>query len=259
MPIPFTNHTRRAKRRALGILNAKRNKKRRELYQDLLLVTRNTIAMAENMVIAGCDFVLRVKLQRIIRLTRGVIDQTERRVLLGEVVPAGEKVVSIFEDHTDIIVKDRRDTYYGHKICLTTGNSGMFLDCVVEDGNPADSALACEMIDRQTVIYGRPPRQAAYDGGFASLDNLKNIKAAGVTGVMFSKKRGLKIVDMVKSTWVYKRLRNFRAGIEGMISFLKRCFGVGRCTWQGLESFKSYVWGSVISANLLILARHTME
>ena len=257
--IAFTNHTRRAKKRALGILNAKRKKKRRELYQDLLLVTRNTLAMGENMVIAGCDFVLRAKLQHFIRFTKKVIDQTERRVLLGEVVPAGEKVVSIFDDHTDIIVKDRRDTYYGHKICLTTGKSGMFLDCVVEDGNPTDSVLACEMIDRQKVIYGRPPRQAAYDGGFASLENLKKIKAAGVSDVMFCKKRGLEIVDMVKSAWVYKKLRNFRAGIEGMISFLKRCFGVGRCTWRGLVSFKSYVWGSVVSANLLILARHTME
>ncbi len=255
----FTNHTRRAKRRALGILNAKRKKKRRELYRDLLLVTRNTLAMAENMVFAGCDFVLRARLQHYIRLTKRVVSQTERRVLLGEVVPASEKVVSIFEDHTDIIVKDRRDTYYGHKICLTTGQSGLFLDCVVEDGNPADSALACGMIDRQEMIYGRPPRQAAYDGGFASRENLKNIKAAGVTDVMFCKKRGLEIVDMVKSAWVYKRLRNFRAGIEGMISFLKRCFGVGRCTWRGLASFKSYIWGSVVSANLLILARHTME
>ena len=255
----FTNHTRRAKRRALGILNAKRKKKRRELYRDLLLVTRNTLAMAENMVFAGCDFVLRARLQHYIRLTKRVVSQTERRVLLGEVVPASEKVVSIFEDHTDIIVKDRRDTYYGHKICLTTGQSGLFLDCVVEDGNPADSALACGMIDRQEMIYGRPPRQAAYDGGFASRKNLKNIKAAGVTDVMFCKKRGLEIVDMVKSAWVYKRLRNFRAGIEGMISFLKRCFGVGRCTWRGLASFKSYIWGSVVSANLLILARHTME
>jgi len=255
----FTNHTRRAKRRALGILNAKRKKKRRELYRDLLLVTRNTLAMAENMVFAGCDFVLRARLQHYIRLTKRVVSQTERRVLLDEVVPASEKVVSIFEDHTDIIVKDRRDTYYGHKICLTTGQSGLFLDCVVEDGNPADSALACGMIDRQEMIYGRPPRQAAYDGGFASRKNLKNIKAAGVTDVMFCKKRGLEIVDMVKSAWVYKRLRNFRAGIEGMISFLKRCFGVGRCTWRGLASFKSYIWGSVVSANLLILARHTME
>ena len=257
--ITFTNHTRRAKRRALGILNAKRKKKRNELYRDLLLVTRNTLAIAENMVLAGCDFVLRAKLQHFIRLTKKIINQTERRVLLGEVVPASEKVVSIFEDHTDIIIKDRRDIYYGHKICLTTGPSGMFLDCVVEDGNPADSSLACEMIERQKVIYGRPPRQAAYDGGFASLDNLKDIKAAGVGDVMFCKKRGLKIVDMVKSAWVYKKLRNFRAGIEGMISFLKRCFGGSRCTWQGLASFKSYVWGSVVSANLLILARHTME
>ena len=76
---------------------------------------------------------------------------------------------------------------------------------------------------------------------------------------MFSKKRGLEVVDMAKSSWVYKKLRDFRAGIEGMISFLKRCFGAGLCTWRGLASFKSYVWGSVVSANLLILARHTME
>jgi IS5 family transposase len=38
-----------------------------------------------------------------------VINQTERRVLLQESVPAGEKIVSIFEEHPDIIIKDRRD------------------------------------------------------------------------------------------------------------------------------------------------------
>jgi len=255
----FTNHTRRAKRRSLGILNAKTKKKRKNLYRDLLKVTGDTVSMSENMVHAGCGLVIRVQLLRFIRLAKMVINQTERRVLQDETVPASEKVVSIFEEHTDIIIKDRRDIFYGHKICLTSGKSGLFLDCVVEDGNPADSELACEMIDRQTVIYGKPPRQAAFDGGFASQDNLRKIKGTGVKDVMFSKKRGLKVVDMAKSTWVYKKLRNFRAGIEGMISFLKRCFGAGRCTCRGLASFKSYVWGSVVSANLLILARHTME
>ena len=63
---------------------------------------------------------------------------------------------------------------------------------------------------------------------------------------------------MVKSTWVYKRLRNFRAGIEGMISFLKRGFGLNRCTWRGFESFKSYAWASVVTANLLVMARHLL-
>ena len=32
-----------------------------------------------------------------------VMDQTKRRVLEGEQVPADEKVYSIFEDHTDVI------------------------------------------------------------------------------------------------------------------------------------------------------------
>ena len=44
--------------------------------------------------------------------------------------------------------------------------------------------------------------------------------------VAFSKHRGLSITEMVKSTWVYRRLRDFRAGIEGVISFLKRVFGL---------------------------------
>jgi len=255
----FTNHTRRAKRRALGILNAKSHKQRKPLYRDLLKVTRKTVNAAERMASASCGAAVQTKLRHYVRLARMVIRQAERRVLLGETVPSDEKVVSIFEEHTDIIVKDRRETYYGHKICLTSGRSGMFLDCVIEDGNPADSELAGEMITRQTTLYGRPPRQAAFDGGFASKANLRDLKDDGVQDVMFSKKRGLEVADMAKSSWVYKRLRDFRAGIEGMISFLKRCFGVGLCTWRGLKSFKSYVWGSVVSANLLILARHTME
>ena len=259
--IEVTNHTQRAKRRALGILNAKSNRQRKPLYRDLLQVTRQTVDMAEKMAPAVKDIAggLAAELLHYAHLARRVIDQTERRVLNGEQVLAAEKVVSIFEEHSDVIVKDRRDTYYGHKICLATGQSSLLLDCVIEDGNPADSSLAQEMVERQNRLYDRVPRQVAFDGGFASTDNLKEIKGCGVKDVMFSKKRGLRVLEMVKSSWVYKRLRNFRAGIEGIISFLKRCFGLGRCTWRGKESFRSYVWGSVLSANLLILARHAME
>ena len=134
----------------------------------------------------------------------------------------------------------------------------MILDCLVLDGNPADSTLVDEMIERQKSIFGRVPRQAAFDGGFASEANRAAAKAAGVKDIMFHKKRGMKISEMVKSSWVYKRLKRFRAGIEGNISFLKRCFGLDRCTWRSLESFKAYTWASVLSANLLILARHAL-
>ena len=186
------------------------------------------------------------------------MNQTERRVFNEESVPASEKLVSIFEEHTDIIVKDHRHTFYGHKICLTSGRSTLVTDCTILEGNPADSTLAVQMIDRHIEITGRAPKQAAYDGGFTSKANLEAIKAKGVEDVAFSKARSLQITDMVRSPWVYKKLRNFRAGIEGTISFLKRVFGLDRCTWRSLPSFKSYVWSSIMTFNLLVIARHAL-
>jgi transposase, IS5 family len=59
--------------------------------------------------------------------------------------------------------------------------------------------------------------------------------------MVFSKKCGLKVEDMVTQPWIFKQLRNFRAGIEGIISFLKRVFGLSRCSSKGQASFASYV------------------
>ena len=67
-----------------------------------------------------------------------VIDQTRCWVFLGERVPAGEKIVSLFEAHAGIIVKDRRAVHYGHKLNQTSDCSGLFFDAVIESGNPAD-------------------------------------------------------------------------------------------------------------------------
>jgi IS5 family transposase len=268
--IEFTDHSRRANRRRHTARDAKSKKARRSAYADLLKVTRNTVASARRGAIALQDFVcidvvemlqahaLADELLRIVDLADRVIDQAHRRVLLGEKVPAQDKVLSIFEPHTDIIIKSRRDVEYGHKLCLTTGASGLVTDLLVLEGNPADSTLAVQMVERQQDIYGRVPRQIAFDGGFASKQNLADIKEAGVQDVMFSKRRGLEVLEMVKSSWVYRRLKNFRAGIEAGISFLKRCFGLRRCTWRGEPSFKAYVWASVLAANLLTLARHDL-
>ena len=57
----------------------------------------------------------------------------------------------------------------------------------------------------------------------------------------FHKKAGLRIKDMVKGNWVYRKLRNFRAGIESDISCLKRAFGLARCVWPG-STTQGLVW-----------------
>jgi IS5 family transposase len=267
----FANRRRRAKRRAHEIQRAKNAQQRRPLYKDLLLVTDEVSRAAEAAVVRiqehpTANVMTAVKLAgiaaeitRVLGLTTKVVDQTRRRVFDKETVPAREKIFSIFEEHTDIIVKAPRETEYGHKVFLTGGASSLILDCVIAEGNPADSSMAVEMINRQKEIFDRPPRQAAFDGGFASKDNVKVIKEAGVKDAVFHKRRGIDIADMAKSQWVFKRLRDFRAGIEGCISFLKRVFGLTRCTWRSLSSFKSYVWSSIVSMNLLLIARHQIE
>ena len=261
--VSFQDHTRRAKRRLLGIMNSRSKKDRKIKYADLIKVTNKSIGYAQSTIeaidkvtsISNGLVALRLDLNQYCQLAARVVNQTQRRVMMGEDVPAADKVVSLFETHTDIIVKDRRDTFFGHKICLTGTASNLIVDCLIVDGNPADSNLTVDMLERQKQLYGRYPLKVALDGGFASKDNLNQAKAMRIKDVCFAKKRGLKVEDMCRSQWVYDRLRRFRAGIESGISWVKRCFGLTRCTWKGLRSFKSYVWASIVSANLLTLAR----
>ena len=259
----FHNHTRVAKRRVLNILNAKRKKQREAAYVDFLKTTSKVLGYARRTVEAinnspGFDLAvitLSFQIDHYVQLTEKVIDQTKRRVMHGESVDAKDKVVSIFEPHTDIIKKDNRDTHYGHKICLTGGASNLILDCWILEGNPADTDLAVPMLDRQNDLYGQYPLKASFDGGFASKNNLSQAKSRDIKDVCFAKKRGLNETDMCRSHYVYRSLRRFRAGIESGISWLKRSLGLTRCTWKGWDSFKSYVCSSIVAANLLTIAR----
>ena len=255
----WRDRRRAAKKRARAIEYTRGRSKRVQHYRELLRITRATLADLHRLAarLAGDPRAAfwRAKVEPYLARIAQIIAQTERRVLGGEAVPAGEKLVSLFEPHADIIVKGSRDVAYGHKLNLTMGKSGLILDLVVEDGNPADSERLLPMLERHIALFGEPPRQLAADGGYASRDNLARAKAHGVRDVAFHKRSGLKIEDMVKSRWVYRRLRNFRAGIEAGISCLKRAYGLARCSWRGLDHFRAYVWSAVVAYNLALLAR----
>src|SRR3954447_7677822 len=96
----------------------------------------------------------RAQVSHYLPLIARVLDQSERRVLHGQAVPASEKLVSLFEPHADIIVKGARDVQYGHKVNLVTGKSGLILDVVIEAGNPADAERFLPMLDRHIARCG---------------------------------------------------------------------------------------------------------
>ena len=257
--ITFHNHQRQAKRRRLAIMNGRTNDRRRPLYEALLEVTLSTLGYlneAYKVLEKQSDTVQwRLQVERYRPLIEQVIAQTQRRVIGGQRVPAQDKVVSLFEPHTDIIVKGSREVQYGHKLTLSSGESGLVLDVMVEDGNPADSVCLIPLLERHIARYGQPPRELAADGGYASAANLAEAKSLGVTHVAFHKRVGLTVEAMTGDQWLYNKLRNFRAGIEAVISYLKRCFGLRRCNWKGLDHFKAYVHSAVFTHNLAVLTR----
>ena len=259
--IAWRDRRRAAKRRAYAIQYTRGRPKRVQQYRELIKITRAMLTYLDQAA-ARLELVLnpmvelwRAALAHHRTLIEKIISQTERRVLGGQVVPASEKIVSLFEPHADIIVKGGRETQYGHKLNLVSGRSGLILDLVVETGNPADKERFLPMLDRHIAFYGRPPRQAAADGGYATAENLRQAKARGVGDIAFHKKAGLNIEDMVRSRWVYRKLRNFRAGIEAGISCLKRAYGLARCAWRGLAHFHAYVWSSLVAYNLALFTR----
>lgn len=274
LELAYQDHTRRSKRRILDIHNAsgKKDAKRRRLwaYKNLLEIARWVFDYGHDAVTVLNDYegfiddqvsarVFAEDIDEVLSSMRIVIDQAHRRVLQGEKVPVDEKIVSIFEKHTDIIRKDNRETLFGHKICISTGSSNLVTELEIEKGNPADSSMVERTIKHHETLYGSVPKRVSFDGGFASQTNLDRAKELGVEVVVFHKKRGIAAEDMAPSHWIFTSMRRFRAGIEGIISALKRDFGLSRCPWRGERGFHSYVWSGVVAFNLVTIAKHLLK
>lgn len=262
LKIRFTDKRKAAKSLAFRIFNAKKATKD-ELYPDLLKIARLVLKQADRgrqQVIEGAQACASCQkwldaLAHYRDLTSRVIEQTERRVILGEQVPSTDKLVSLFEPHTDIIVKGFRDVQYGHKINLSSEVRGFITALTIEEGNPGDKTLFLPVLDYHQSVLGKLPRSVVADGGYASQANVAAGRAMGLKHVVFHKPVGVSLTAMGVKSKTFNALRHFRAGIEGNISELKRAFGATKAKWKGHDGFKAFVWASALSYNLVRLAR----
>src|SRR6201984_745572 len=99
-----------AKKRARAIEYSRGKDKRRQLYRELIAATRATQVALQDAVERLADLAgiaamrWRARVDHYQPLIERILSQSERRVLDGLAVPAGEKLVSLFEPHADIIV-----------------------------------------------------------------------------------------------------------------------------------------------------------
>jgi len=193
----FRNRTRSAKRAARQIAHLSR-RGREQLkphYRRLMQATQATIRQAEQVLtelqttVAEEAHDLIETLQTFLPRAEQVLEQTRRRVVSGESVPAAEKLVSIFEPHTDIIRrgKPNKDTEFGHKVWLGEVDGGFVSQYRVLDGNPADDAQWQPTVERHIQQFSHPPWQASADRGVHSADNEAIAADLGVKRVILPK------------------------------------------------------------------------
>jgi IS5 family transposase len=266
-PFRFANRTLRAKRRCRAIVMAKGKnveQRRKEWYRDLLKVVDEVLAMARecaevlrSLAEAGDINAMGLLKEMELYIGRGdkARDQCVRRVVHGEKVPAAEKIVSIFEEHTDIICRGKKQspTEFGHKVLFTTGRSGLITHYNVVRGNPGDDTLLEPMLEDHIQQFGAAPEELTGDRRFHDAEAAARKK--GVERIALPKPGARNALRraLEKSRW-FRRLMRFRAGIEGIISTLMRAFGFTRCLWKGWPSFQSYVGLGVVTYNLRCLA-----
>jgi len=266
----FEDFTQTAKGLARKIGETLRSKKEeaqvagRQQYEKLLAMTEQTIegAVRTKMQLQKQSQQsakrLAETLTHFIPLAQQVIDQATRRVLKGEQVPAAEKIVSLFEEHTDIIRrgKEAKPVEYGHKLWLNEVEGGIVSHYRVLDGNPSDEKQWKPSLKAHIKTFQDPPVQASADRGLSSEPNETLARELGVRHVVIPK-RGYRSKVRMKhehKAWFVKG-RHWHAGVEGRISVLKRAHGLGRCLNHGETGFQGWVAWGVIAGNLAVLGR----
>ena len=271
----FRTRTRSARRQLQRVHRAARRKgeaaaeAQREAYARLCGVARQVARQAERVRQAlgegraGRERPARrleVELGRLVPLVRRTIDQAERRVLRGEPVPAGEKVLSLVEPHTALITRHKpgKPVEFGRKLWLAEADGGIVTDARVLAGAPPDAPHVAPTLDRHRRQFGRPPRLLAGDRGCSTAVVRRDAAKAGVhhvalphTGPPTAASRARQ-----RARWFRQGYR-WRAGIEGRIGALQRVYGLDRCPDHGADGLERWVGLGVLTANLVTIARAT--
>lgn len=268
----FRNRTRSAKRLARSIAEGARRRGEgakqagKEAYERLIGVARASAKQAskvrEMLREAGAQLVggelLAEEIERLEGLVERVAEQTERRVLKGESVAAGEKLASLFEEHTAIIARGKagKKTEFGRKVWLEEAEGGIVSGYRVLEGNPSDEKQLLPSLENHRRLFGRPPRLVAADRGVYSPENEEAARGMGVERVALPKKGASNEQRRrhERQGW-FRRAGRFRAGIEGRISVMKRRGYLGRCRDKGEEGFLGWVGWGVLTSNLHAIAR----
>jgi IS5 family transposase len=191
------------------------------------------------------------RLDQTVQLTERLLGQTAQRLAGNRQIP--DRVVSLADPDARPIrkAKPRAPTQFGYTVLLAEDERGFVADHQLSKGNPPDAPQLLPAVRRATFLRGRPPGTVTTDRGFGVAANDRALAELGVqriglqrTGTPSKSRREL------EQTRSFRRMRNWRVGIEARISHLKRSFGLRRTRLRRLSGARSWVGLGIFAYNL---------
>ncbi|MGH2612383.1 MAG: ISNCY family transposase [Rhabdochlamydiaceae bacterium] len=179
-------------------------------------------------------------------------DQIERRLLKGEVIPAEEKVYSVFEEHTEWITKGKlnKKVELGHLLLITADQYQFIVDYTVMEKQKDPSQVRGLQPRIKENLPGIQIYSHSFDKGFWSKSNLEVLQQSETKQIILPKRGKLtKSEKEREGTKEFKALRNAHSAIESDINMLEH-HGLNRCMDKGMRGFKRNVGLSVLAYNL---------
>lgn len=260
---------RRVAQRLHRIARRKGEKAREELkeaYQKLIAITQASCAQAVRVVGALRGYAdeesgarrLLEGLEHFVPLVEQGIAQATRRVLHDEQVPAQQKILSLFEEHTQIITRQKmgKPREFGRKVLIDEVDGGIISRYEILEEVGREHPHLPASLEAHQEHFRRAPQLLAADRGLYSAENERLAHQAGVKHVVLPKSGRLshEREQHEKQRW-FKRGFRFRAGIEGRISVLGRAFGLDVCLDHGEEGMGRWVGWGILTHNLRQISR----
>jgi len=266
----FRSYHQSGKKMLFKIVNTPGKDRRRPLFKKMLQIQRRCERLVKQAIeqLSAYHFQdvdrekqrqqLLEQLTALLPKMQKITDITHRREILDEQVPVKDKIFSLFEDHTDCIIKGGREVIFGHKINFSSGKSNLIFDCIQQRGNPADASYLPQTLDNLNINFNITPRDLTADGSYASKKNRDDAKARGIINIVFNKVKG-SMQNCASSKKMETMLKKWRSGMEAIISNFKRGLNAALCPWKGWEAFKCYVLWSLITFNMRVIAKWIIE
>jgi transposase, IS5 family len=253
----------RAAGRGSATTQATRQARVTTLYKEVMAITRAVVRDVDTMLSDVPRFrsrpntQRRERLEQIAGLVRRVLTQTRARIVRGE-THHPEKVLSLFEPHTEVIRKGKaaKPTEFGKVVKIQEAEGQIITDYFVCPTRVPDKTLWVPSLERHQALFGHAPHLAVADAGFASAANERAARELGVTRVVLPRPGSPKARGLAppRQRW-YRRGLQWRTGSEGRISAVKRSQGLRRCRYRGEAGMERWVGLGILASNLLVLGR----